>query len=94
MDLNGIKWFFNDEERYVLNQGAMGVSRKDYCEQISFASEMTVSEEGAVLMKELCDKIQTLSDDEWDHIQQYFPLPTSIDDEEFDISVLESEGAE
>lgn len=94
MDLNAIMWFFNDEERYVLNQGAWQVSRRDYCDQISFLADPEDDDMGAVLMRELCEKIQTLSDEQWNHIQQYFPLPTTLDDEEFDESVWEREGVE
>ena len=94
MDLNAILWYFNDEERYVLNQGAWHVSRQDYCDQISLLADPDDDDMGAVLMRELCDKIQKLSDGQWNHIQQYFPLPTTLDDEEFDESVWEKEGVE
>lgn len=94
MDLDGILWYFNDEERYVLNQGAWHVPRQDYCDQISILEDSEDKEMGAALMRELCEKIQKLSDAQWDHIQQYFPLPTSIDEEEFDEGIWEQEGVE
>ena len=95
MDLEAIRWYFTEEERYVLNQGAYGVSRQDYCDQISLLED-TEEDNGieTVSMRELCQKIQKLSDEQWDHIQQYFPLPTAIDTEEFDESVWEREGVE
>ena len=57
MDLNAVLWYFNDEERFVLNQGAWHVSRQDYCDQISILDDSEDDNIEAALMRELRQKI-------------------------------------
>lgn len=76
---------FNDDERQYFNSLTKGrdrgsLTRKSVLSNIAFAREATDSMDIMVLdlIDGLYSKVNALSDDEWEELRMFFPLPVNI----------------
>lgn len=78
---------FDFEEKMVLNKSAVGVSKKAFLDQCSFSKAVTEDDECIALLSSVAEKVEKLSDEEWEELKQYIPFDVPVLDADVDEAV-------
>lgn len=83
--------YFDFEEKIILNRVGIGVSKKEGCDSISFGAKLTADEMLQATYLSLLNKVNALSDEEWEDLQNYLPFDTIVDEENLECDIEEFE---
>lgn len=87
--------FFNEDERILINAICKGekldkLTKKDAEEYLFFARQITNEEDEMTidLVETTYQKVQNMTEEEWNQIKMLTPLPVSISQVEFDAETV------
>lgn len=81
---------FNDDERMILNHLGNNKDKDGCIQDIEMGILVTNNGDVKLAMKSLLDKVISLSNSEWEDMQGYFPLSTSLNDDDVEQVDLDS----
>lgn len=83
--------FFNVDEKIFLNRIGEGVELDEFFDKLSFAMTVSEDEDCIDIMQSLFSKVEELTVEEWDDLQNYLPLDVPVSDDDFFLDELENE---
>lgn len=76
--------YFDFEEKMILNNLGVGVSKSRCCDLITLGLKMATDTMIQDTLNSLLNKVNALSDEEWEDLQNYLPFDVLVDDEDLD----------
>lgn len=73
---------FDFEEKMFLNNNALGVSKTEFLNQCSFSCAVVDDEDCSFLVKRVMEKVEILSEEEWEELKQYIPFAVPVTEED------------
>lgn len=90
LDFSKADFMFNTDEKVVLNRLGMGVSKEECLSQLSFSEQASNDEDCKDLLQDVLDKVNSLSNKEWEDLQKYLPFEVEFSDSDMLLEELDN----
>lgn len=84
MGFNDFVKMFDFEEKMFLNNNALGASKGEFLNQCSFSCQVVDDELCSLLVKRVMEKVELLTEEEWEELKQYIPFEVPVSDADVD----------
>lgn len=80
---------FDNEEMVILNHLAIGVAKDKVLTSLNFNTKISTDDNMIEIINELKNKVVTMSNEEWEKLQDMLPFTTQYNDEDVEDIVIQ-----